>query len=149
DKLLQGRLFSYGDAHRYRVGTNHNQLPINQPKCPMHNHQRDGSMAINNYDSTVNYEPNTVDAYQELKHERETREIKSSNIGYFEQDNDFYTQPGLFINLLRKTPKEYEDLVKNISSNLKPVSKHLKEKVLEHFNKIDEEFSKDVSSLIN
>ncbi|HET7865689.1 MAG TPA: catalase, partial [Burkholderiaceae bacterium] len=46
DKMLQGRLFAYHDAQLYRVGTNHQHLPVNQPRCPVHNQQRDGAMAI-------------------------------------------------------------------------------------------------------
>jgi catalase len=45
DKMLQGRLLAYQDAHRYRVGTNANQLPVNAAKCPVHHYQRDGAMA--------------------------------------------------------------------------------------------------------
>ena len=44
DKMLQGRLFSYGDAQRYRLGVNHHQIPVNQPKCPVHSFHRDGAM---------------------------------------------------------------------------------------------------------
>ena len=46
--MLQGRLFAYHDAQLYRVGTNHQHLPVNRPRCPFHNHQRDGAMAIDN-----------------------------------------------------------------------------------------------------
>ena len=46
DKMLQGRLFSYGDAQRYRLGVNHHQIPVNQPKCPVHSFHRDGAMRI-------------------------------------------------------------------------------------------------------
>lgn len=45
DKMLQGRLFGYHDAQLYRVGTNHQHLPVNAPRCPFHNQQRDGQMA--------------------------------------------------------------------------------------------------------
>lgn len=43
-KLLQGRLFSYGDAQRYRLGVNHRHIPVNAPKCPFHSYHRDGAM---------------------------------------------------------------------------------------------------------
>ena len=46
DKMLQGRLFSYGDAQRYRLGVNHHQIPVNQPKCPVHSYHRDGAMRV-------------------------------------------------------------------------------------------------------
>ena len=42
--MLQGRLFSYGDAQRYRLGVNFNQIPVNAPKCPFHSYHRDGTM---------------------------------------------------------------------------------------------------------
>ncbi|TXD73752.1 catalase, partial [Mitsuaria sp. TWR114] len=46
DKMLQARLFSYGDAHRYRLGVNHHQIPVNAPKCPYHLYHRDGAMRV-------------------------------------------------------------------------------------------------------
>jgi Catalase len=64
DKMLQGRIFAYADAHRYhryRIGTNYQQLPINAPKCPVHNYQRDGAMRFYSPDNAPNYEPNSVD----------------------------------------------------------------------------------------
>ncbi|NON23258.1 catalase, partial [Klebsiella pneumoniae] len=59
DRMLQGRVFAYADAHRYRVGTNHQQLPVNAPRCPVNSYQRDGSMATATYGSAPNYEPNS------------------------------------------------------------------------------------------
>jgi len=60
DKMLQARLMSYADAHRYRVGPNYQQLPVNKPKCPVMNYQRDGAMATAaDYGSAPNYWPNT------------------------------------------------------------------------------------------
>jgi catalase len=44
DKMLQGRLFSYGDTQRYRLGVNFNHIPVNPPKCPFHSYHRDGQM---------------------------------------------------------------------------------------------------------
>ena len=60
DKMLQARIFSYGDAHRYRLGINHASIPVNQPRCPYHNYHRDGTMRVDgNGGSGVNYEPNS------------------------------------------------------------------------------------------
>src|SRR5438093_13569510 len=63
DKMLQGRLFAYADAHRYRLGVNHTQLPVNAPKATKaNNYGRDGLMATNGYDRHAkNYEPNSYD----------------------------------------------------------------------------------------
>ncbi len=52
DKMLQGRLFSYGDAQRYRLGVNAEQIPVNKPRCPFHAYHRDGAMRVDgNYGS--------------------------------------------------------------------------------------------------
>src|SRR5699024_10408147 len=66
DKMLQGRLFSYGDTQRYRLGVNHFQIPVNQPRCPVHSYHRDGAMRVDgNYGSTLSYEPNTYGEWKE------------------------------------------------------------------------------------
>lgn len=65
DKLLQGRLFGYKDAERYRLGANYEQLPVNRPKVPVHNYERDGIMA-QNQETGVNYEPNSEDGPKEV-----------------------------------------------------------------------------------
>ncbi len=66
DRMLQGRLFSYGDAQRYRLGVNHHQIPVNAPRCPMHGFSRDGAMRVDgNYGSTPHYEPNSNGTWQE------------------------------------------------------------------------------------
>ena len=60
DKMLQGRLFSYGDAHRYRLGVNAHQIPVNAPKCPFHAYHRDGAMRVDgNQGRTLGYQPNS------------------------------------------------------------------------------------------
>jgi catalase len=60
DKMLQGRLFSYGDAQRYRLGVNHHQIPVNAPRCPVNSYHRDGQMRVDaNAGSTIGYEPNS------------------------------------------------------------------------------------------
>ena len=66
DRMLQGRLFSYGDAHRYRLGVNHHQIPVNAPKCPFHSYHRDGAMRVDgNSGNGATYEPNSFGVFQE------------------------------------------------------------------------------------
>ena len=61
DPLLQGRLFSYLDTQKSRLGTtNFHQIPINAPKCPFHNFQRDGLMQTLVPTGRANYEPNSL-----------------------------------------------------------------------------------------
>jgi catalase len=60
DKMLQGRLFSYGDAQRYRLGVNHHLILVNASCCPVHSCHRDGAMRVDgNHGDTLGYEPNT------------------------------------------------------------------------------------------
>ena len=66
DKMLQGRLFSYGDAQRYRLGVNHTEIPVNRPRCPIHAFHRDGQMRTDgNYGSAKGYEPNSYGEWQD------------------------------------------------------------------------------------
>src|SRR6202022_3801039 len=65
DKMLQGRLFSYGDTQRYRLGVNHSQIPVNAPKCPVHSYHRDGARRLDgNGGRGTHYEPNSRGALQ-------------------------------------------------------------------------------------
>src|SRR6202166_3772277 len=60
DKMLQGRLFSYGDTQRYRLGVNFNEIPVNAPKCPFRSYHRDGAMRTDgNLGRTTSYYPNS------------------------------------------------------------------------------------------
>src|SRR5690606_3473912 len=60
DKMLQARIFSYADAHRYRLGINHHQIPVNQPRCPVHTYHADGAMRLAGHANTsAYYEPNS------------------------------------------------------------------------------------------
>lgn len=68
DKMLQARLFSYADAHRYRLGTHYEALPVNAPKCPVHHYHKDGAMRFFQNDTgnpDAYYEPNSVDGPRE------------------------------------------------------------------------------------
>ncbi|MGL6117207.1 catalase [Plesiomonas sp.] len=66
DKMLQGRLFSYGDAHRYRLGVNHSQIPVNAPRCPVNSFHRDGAMRVDgNNGRTLGYQPNSYKTWEE------------------------------------------------------------------------------------
>ena len=68
DRMLQARLFSYGNAQRYRLGVNHYQIPVNKPKCPFNNFNRDGAMRVaGNEGSTIYYEPNSYGQWKEQK----------------------------------------------------------------------------------
>jgi len=106
DKMLQGRLFSYGDAQRYRLGVNHHQIPVNAPApgCPFHSYHRDGQMRVDgNAGSTLAYEPNSYGQWQEQPEHKEpplALDGAAANWNFREDDDDYYTQPGLLFRLM-------------------------------------------------
>ena len=110
DKMLQGRLFSYGDTQRYRLGVNHHQIPVNQPKCPFHSFHRDGQMRTDgNLGSTLHYHPNSYDEWQD------NPDVKEPPLDLFgaadhwnfrEDDDNYYEQPGKLFRLMDDEAKE-------------------------------------------
>ena len=97
DKMLQGRLFSYGDAQRYRLGVNHHLIPVNKARCPVHGYHRDGAMRVDdNYEGTLGYEPNSYGEWQEQPNFREPPlgiDGAADHWSHREDDSDYYSQP--------------------------------------------------------
>jgi len=114
DKMLQGRLFSYGDAQRYRLGVNHHLIPVNAPRCPAHSYHRDGAMRVDgNYGSTLGYEPNS---YGEWRQQPDFVEPPLALEGAADHwnhraDEDYYTQPGKLFRLM--SPAQQQVLFEN------------------------------------
>jgi catalase len=102
DKMLQGRILSYPDAHRYRLGTNYEQLPVNRCPFAANNYQRDGQMRLDgNGGSQPNYFPNSFDEIQQDDSYKQPAWMLDTNVADFydrnaEGENDHYTQPGIF-----------------------------------------------------
>ena len=115
DKMLQGRLFSYGDAQRYRLGVNHHAIPVNAPKCPFHSYHRDGQMRVDgNYGSTRGYEPNSYGDWQEQPDFREPPLAingAADHWNFREDDDDYYSQPRALFQLMK--PDEQQRLFEN------------------------------------
>ncbi|MFZ1948199.1 MAG: catalase [bacterium] len=109
DKMLQGRLFSYGDAQRYRLGVNHHLIPVNQARCPVHSYHRDGQMRVDgNYGSTLGYEPNSYGEWQQQPDFAEPKLDLQGAAGHWDhrEDSDYYTQPGLLFRLMTAEQKQ-------------------------------------------
>ena len=104
DKMLQGRLFSYGDAQRYRLGVNAEQIPVNKPRCPFHAYHRDGAMRVDgNYGSAKSYEPNSYGEWQDSPEKKEPPlKVHGDVYNYNEReyDDDYYSQPGDLFRLM-------------------------------------------------
>ena len=141
DKMLQGRLFAYADAHRYRVGVQHNQLPINRPKVEVNNYQRDGQSRFDgNGGPSVYYEPNSFGGPQESPEDQQaTFEVEGYAASTSYDNDDFYTQAGDLYRLL--SSEERANLVNNIVGSMQGVSvPEIIERQMQHFYKADPEY---------
>ncbi|MHA2957765.1 catalase KatA [Priestia megaterium] len=146
DKMLQGRLFAYSDAHRYRVGANHQALPINRPRNEVNNYQRDGQMRFDdNGGRSVYYEPNSFGGPTE-SHENKQAAYPVSGVAdsVAYDHNDHYTQAGDLYRLLSEN--ERTRLVANIVEAMEPVEKEeIKLRQIQHFYKADPEYGTRVA----
>jgi catalase len=109
DKMLQGRLFSYGDAQRYRLGVNHHLIPVNAPRCPFHSYHRDGAMRVDgNHGSTLGYEPNSYGEWQQQPEFAEPPLRLEGDADHWNhrEDTDYYSQPGKLFRLITADKKE-------------------------------------------
>ncbi len=149
DKMLQGRLLSYPDAHRHRLGPNYEQIPVNRARCPVHNYQRDGFMRVDeNGSDSPNYFPNSFDNTQiDHSYREPAMELDSSRADWYdrnENDDDHFTQPG---NLFRKimTDQERENTISNFISHMSGINGPKRDEIigrqLGHFFKADKELA--------
>ncbi|MFC0212539.1 catalase [Paenibacillus chartarius] len=140
DKLLQGRLFSYSDTQRYRIGTNYMQLPINCPFAQVSNNQRDGAMAVKQQNHHINYEPNR---YQDTpKQDPSYREQGTPVNGLaartkIEKTNDFGQAGQVW---QRYSDAEKDALIRNLSADLGPVSERTKLLAICNFYRANAEY---------
>lgn len=154
DKMLQGRLLSYPDAHRYRLGVNYEQIPVN--KCPysIANYQRDGLMQMSdNGGSDSNYRPNSFDnIVTDENYKEPSMQMESNLADWFDRNNmddDHYTQPG---NLYRNAMDEQGrvNLVSNIINAMSGISGPKKEEIVSrtvcHFFRVDRQLGQAVAA---
>jgi len=150
DKMLQGRLFSYGDAQRYRLGVNHHQIPVNAPRCPVNSYHRDGQMRVNaNAGSTIGYEPNSYGKWQEQPEFKDPPlAIKGDAYqwNFREDDSDYYTQPGLLFRLM--TPEQQQVLFENTARAMGDAAKEIKIRHIGNCLKADPAYGKGVADAL-
>ncbi|KAI9295808.1 catalase [Neoconidiobolus thromboides FSU 785] len=148
DKMLQGRLFAYADAHRYRIGANYTQLPINCPyKAKVNTYQRDGSMTFDsNGGNRPNFYPNSFDGPKPLNTQL-SQDKQNVHARYAQPlTDDDYVQAG---NLYKKLEKEeQDDLIKNIAGHLSGAKKEIQNRMVEHFSKADKEYGSRVQKAL-
>ncbi|QBY44048.1 catalase [Arsenophonus nasoniae] len=151
DKMLQGRLFSYGDAHRYRLGVNNFQIPVNKPlaTCPFHNYHRDGAMRVDgNSGNGVTYEPNSAGLFQEQPQFKEPPLTLTGAADHWNhrEDDDYYSQPRALFELLSK--HEHKRMFERIASELVAASIETQQRQVALFNKVHPKYGKGVEKAL-
>ena len=149
DKMLQGRLFSYGDAQRYRLGVNHHQIPVNAARCPFHGFHRDGAMRVDgNYGSTLGYEPNSYGEWQEQPDFKEPPLSLEGAADHWNHrvDEDYYYQPGLLFRLMDKSQQEV--LFANTARAMGDAPRHIKLRHIGNCMKADPTYGKGVADAL-
>ncbi|AIU28338.1 catalase [Pandoraea pnomenusa] len=146
DRMLQGRLFSYGDTQRYRLGVNHSAIPVNAPKCPFHHSfHRDGAMRVDgNLGGTTNYEPNRYGAFAEQPEFREPPQAVGALADRYDhrEDDDYYSQPRALFQLFDDGQKGR--LFGNIAASMQGVPDDVSARQIAHFEKIDPTYAQGV-----
>ncbi|MEU7689863.1 catalase [Microbispora hainanensis] len=150
DRMLQGRLFSYPDAHRYRIGPNYLQLPVNAPKAPVHSYNRDGHMRYRNPGDPV-YAPNSVNGpaadpslYEGENYHVAGEIIRSAQVRHREDDD--YVQPrALWENVLSDVDRDH--MVSNIvgHASAPEVTADMKKRVADYWTNVHKDLGQRVA----
>ncbi|MFB5650634.1 catalase [Leptospira wolffii] len=145
DKMLQGRLFAYPDAQRYRLGVQYQHLPVNRPKNQVYVYHRDGSAKFQNDGAYDNYEPNGFEGpnQEESYAEPPLRISGDANRYDSHTDNDDFTQAGDLYRLM--SPEERERLTSTIASTMKTIPKALAVANIGHFYKCAPEYGTKIA----
>ena len=150
DKMLQGRLFSYGDAQRYRLGVNHHLIPVNRARCPVHGYSRDGAMRVDgNYGGTLGYEPNSYGEWQEQPDFREPPldlEGAADHWSHREDNDDYYSQPGNLFRMMN--PEQQKALFENTARAMGDAPKEIKIRHMGNCMKADPAYGEGVAKAL-
>jgi catalase len=149
DKMLQGRLFSYGDAQRYRLGVNHHLIPVNASRCPYHSFHRDGAMRVDgNYGSTLGYEPNSYGEWQQQPEFAEPPLGLEGAADHWDHraDEDYYSQPGKLFRLM--SPGQQKVLFENTDRALGDAPREIKIRHIGNCLKADPAYGKGLADAI-
>ncbi|MCF0146787.1 MAG: catalase [Clostridium sp.] len=152
DKMLQGRLFSYGDAQRYRLGVNAHSIPVNAPKCPVSSFHRDGQMRVDgNYGATKHYEPNSYGVWQDDKSYNEppleVGEYMDHYSQYHDKNDDCFYQPGDLYRLM--TEEKRELLIGNTVRHMGNIGDNIKYRHTAHCYLADREYGERMAKALN
>ncbi|MFO8145417.1 MAG: catalase [Candidatus Syntrophosphaera sp.] len=150
DRMLQARLFSYGDAQRYRLGINHHQIPVNKARTEVHSFHRDGAMRLDgNYGGTIGYDPNSKGEWDEQPSFKEPPypvEGDADRYDFYADDDDHYSQPRALYNLM--SPEQQQVLCENTARNMGDSSKEVKIRHIVNCHKVDPAYGEGVAKAL-
>jgi len=145
DKFLQGRLFVYGDAQRYRLGINYNQIPVNRAHCEVNDYSRDGFMRTDgNYGSRMGYTPNSYGEWEASPAYME-RPLELSGAAWRwdpaeDPTDDPYKYPGLLYRVMTEDKRKL--LIENTCRAIMPVTENIKYRHVVQCWHADEEYGR-------
>ena len=145
DKMLQGRLFSYPDAHRYRIGTHYESLPVNAPKAPVAHYHRDGTMPFGlKTNPDAYYEPNSFGGPVEDPSVQEPPHRYAGEVGRYDYrgEADHYSQPRALFELFDAGQRER--LFGNIAGAMAGVPQEIVERQMGHFERVHPDYARGV-----
>jgi catalase len=151
DKMLQARVFSYADAHRHRLGTHYEALPVNQPRCPVHHYHKDGAMRFFGNDSgnpDAYYEPNSFDGPAQDPSVAEPPLRISGDAARYDhrEGNDDFSQPRALFRLF--DAEQRKRLFSNIAAAMQGVPQVIARRQLALFNRIDPAYGEGVADAL-
>jgi len=149
DKMLQARLLSYPDAHRYRIGVNYGALPVNKPRCPVHTYHRDGATRFDgNGDDSPVYQPNSFGGPADDPSFKEPPLKLSGDADRYDHrvGNDDYQQAGDLFRLMRED--ERARLIGNIVDAMRGVPRGIQARQIAHFARADARYGEGVAQAL-
>lgn len=147
DRMLQGRLFSYADAHRYRLGVNYHQIPVNKPLNEVNHYHRDGGIRVDgNGGGTPVYHPNSFDEVAEYKDPsgQPPPYLLTGAMDRYNHraDEDYFTNAGQLYRLMNEAQRKL--LIDNLVGAMKSVPEFIQKRQIAHFKKADAEYGAGV-----
>jgi catalase len=150
DKVLQARIFAYADAHRYRLGTHYEALPVNAPKCPVHHYHKDGPMRFfaDHTNPDAYYEPNSFGGPVQTSQPAEPPLPLAGDADRYDHraGNDDYSQPRALFILFDSAQRAR--FFANIAAAMKGVPDFIVDRQLAHFEQIHPDYAAGVKSAL-
>jgi catalase len=151
DKMLQARVFSYADAHRHRLGTHYEALPVNAPKCPVHTYNKDGAMRFFRNDTgnpDAFYEPNSFGGPKQDPTVAEPPLHISGDAARYDHHvgNDDFIQPRALFKLFNA--EQRKRLFRNIADAMNTVPDNIVERQAVLFDQVDPAYGAGVRAAV-